>query len=70
MGLFFELEIRDEVFDYFQLEFLVDLNKKRSFIGYIFMFGECDISWKATLSVSAIQDKSIFIMEAIKEAIF
>ena len=40
---------RDGVTGYVDSDYAVDLDKRRSLIGYVFTIGGCVISWKSTL---------------------
>lgn len=65
---------RDGVIGYVDSDFAGDLDKRRSFTGYIFTIGGCAISWKATLqtivALSTIEAEYMAITEACKEAIW
>jgi hypothetical protein len=51
-----------------------DLDKRISITGYVFTFGDCAISWKATLqsivALSTTEAEYMTMVEAIKEAIW
>jgi hypothetical protein len=36
-------------------DFAVDLDKRRSFIGYVFTVGDCAVSWRVTLQLVVAQ---------------
>ncbi|KAG8498562.1 hypothetical protein CXB51_004879 [Gossypium anomalum] len=65
---------RDGVIRYVDADFAGDLDRRRSFTGYVFIIGGCAISWKATLqttvALSTTEAEYIAITKACKEAIW
>ena len=59
---------------YVDVDFVGDLDKKRSQIGYMFTLGGCTVSWQATLqnivALSTIEAEYTAAVEAFKEAIW
>ncbi|KAG8477717.1 hypothetical protein CXB51_027597 [Gossypium anomalum] len=64
----------DGVIRYVDADFVGDLDRRRSLIGYVFTIGGCAISWKATLqttvALSTTEAEYMAITEACKEAIW
>ncbi|KAG8492178.1 hypothetical protein CXB51_009620 [Gossypium anomalum] len=65
---------KDGVIGYVDADFAGDLDRRRSFTGYVFTIGGCAISWKATLqttvALSTTEAEYMAITEACKEAIW
>ena len=65
---------RDGVTRYVDSDYVEDLDKRRSLIGYVFTIGGCAINWKATLhsivALSAIEVEYMAVTEACKEALW
>jgi hypothetical protein len=65
---------RNGVVGFVDSDFAGDLDKRRSITGYVFSFGGCAISWKAslqaTVALSTTEAEYMAITEAVKEAIW
>ena len=63
---------RDDVAECVDFDYAGDLNKRRSFTGYVFTIRGCAISWKATLqslvALSTTEAEYMAVTEACKEA--
>jgi len=63
-----------ELTGYVDSDFAGDLDKRRSLTGYVFTFGKCAISWKATLqsivALSTTEAEYMMLTEGIKEGIW
>jgi hypothetical protein len=59
---------------YVDSDFIADLDKRRSLIGYVFTIGSCAVSWKATLQPVVAQSTTeagyMAIAEACKESVW
>jgi hypothetical protein len=53
-------------------DYVGDLDKRRSLIGYVFTIGDCDVSWRETLkpviAQSTTEAEYMAIAEACKES--
>jgi hypothetical protein len=59
---------------YMNSDYAVDLDRRRSFIGYVFTVGSCAVSWRATLqsvvSLSTTEEEYMVVSKACKELIW
>jgi hypothetical protein len=57
---------------YMDLDYVGDLDKRRSLIGYVFTVGDCAVSWRVTLQPVVAQSTTkaeyMAIAEACKES--
>ena len=64
----------DGISGYVDSDYIGDLDRRRSLMGYVFTIGGCAVSWKACLqsTVALLTTKSEYmtIFEACKEAIW
>ena len=62
------------MFGYIDVDYVGDMDKRRSTLGYVFMFIGGVVSWRSRLqnctSMSTIEAKYIVVLEACKEAIW
>ena len=65
---------RDGVARFVDSDYVGDLDKRRSLIGYVFTIGGCAISSKATLqsivALSTTEAKYVVVIEACKDALW
>ena len=63
-----------ELIGYVDYDFVSDSDKRRSLIGYVFLYGPSLISWKATLqsivALSTTEAEYIALSEAVKEGLW
>jgi hypothetical protein len=55
-------------------DFVANLDKRRSLIGYVFTVGDCDMSWRTNLQLviaqSTTEAEYVAIAEACKESVW
>ena len=68
------LDVKSNILEFTDADYVVDIDKRRSFMGYVFKLWNSTISWKTNLqsvvALSTIEAKYIAATEAIKEVLW